>query len=297
MFPPRPFVFMDVKELLDDLKVDYKEDGHHHCRPGWVQLKECPFCSSQNYHLGINVAGGFASCWKCGGHHILAVLERLGVEKKRVRSVFRDLDIAAVPEERKRLGLKEPKGRGPLGHCHELYLLRRGFDPRRLELLWKIEGIKLDPRLAWRIYIPIIFKGQRVSWTTRAIGEKVAQRYISASPDEEAMNHKHVVYGFDYCAHSAVIVEGPTDAWAVGPGAAALFGTAFTTAQVRLLSAVPYRFVCFDSSPEAQARALQLAYQLSAFPGHTCNVQLDAEDPGSAHPKELKRLRRAAKLC
>jgi hypothetical protein len=98
------------------------------------------------------------------------------------------------------------------------------------------------------------------------------------------------------CRHAIVITEGPTDAWAVGPGAGALFGTAFTPAQVAELVTIPRRVVCFDSSPAAQQQAAKLAEQLSCFPGITENVLLDAKDPGSATQKELRLLRRFAGL-
>ena len=121
-------------------------------------------------------------------------------------------------------------------------------------------------------------------------------RYISASAEQEKINHKHLIYGQDFCHHSIIVVEGPLDAWRIGPGAGALFGTAFTTAQVRKIVKYPYRYIVFDSSAEAQRRARELAEQLSAFQGITETIELDAEDPGSASPKEIRRLRRVTKL-
>lgn len=283
---------MNIRELLDSLGVEYKEAGHHHCREGWLQVRTCPFCGSNNYHLGIHLSGRFAACWRCHGHSIFAVLQKLGVPRSEVEKLSR----GAAPVATKREGLKEPAGRGPLLPAHVHYLKARGFDPDELVRLWQIEGIGLAAQLKWRIYIPIIYKGARVSWTTRAIGERVAQRYVSAGPKEEAIAHKKILYGLDYCLHSVVVCEGPSDVWAVGPGAVATFGLAFTTVQVRLLASVPYRFVCFDSSRDAQLRARQLACLLSCLPGSTQVVELDAEDPGSASQRELKRLRRAARL-
>ena len=135
-----------------------------------------------------------------------------------------------------------------------------------------------------------------MSWTTRAIGDKVTQRYISASAEQEKINHKHLVYGEDFCRHSSVVVEGPIDAWRIGAGAGALFGTAFTASQVRKIVQHPYRYIVFDSSKDAQARAEELADQLSVFPGATEIIVLDAEDPGSASRKEVRLLRKAARL-
>ena len=282
---------MDIRELLSSAGIEYVEEGqHHHSRPHWLQI-HCPFCGSQNFHLGIHLSGRWAACWRCGGKSIYAVWKKLGLDARRLT-----WDSLAPVQRAEPQGLKEPAGRGALLKLHKLYLARRGFDWRQLQALWRLEGIGLAARLRWRIYIPIEFRGKRVSWTTRAVGERVEQRYISASPAEEAVSHKQILYGWDYCLHSCVVVEGPTDVWAVGPGAVALFGTAFTAAQVRLLSGVPNRFVCLDNSAAAQAHARELAAQLSAFPGNTMLVQLDAADPGSAPKKELERLRRAAKL-
>ncbi len=195
---------MTIQEILEDLKVEHLDSGHHHCRPGWVQLKDCPFCGSDKYHLGINLSLRYSSCYKCGWHHLRQVLEKCGATRKQSQEFFKDAE--AVPEgpQKKRTGLVEPKHRGPLLDAHKQYLDERGFDPEEIARIWKVEGIGLAARLAWRLYIPITLDTKRVSWTTRAISSKISQRYISASAEEEAINHKHIVYGLDYCQHSAI---------------------------------------------------------------------------------------------
>jgi hypothetical protein len=74
-------------------------------------------------------------------------------------------------------------------------------------------------------------------------------------------------------------------------------GIDFTTPQVLLLSQFPVRYICYDSSPDAQRRAKELCEQLSVFPGKTRNVELNAEDPGSAKKKEILSLRKMANLA
>jgi hypothetical protein len=113
---------------------------------------------------------------------------------------------------------------------------------------------------------------------------------------EESLNHKRLVYGLDFCRHSVVAVEGPLDAWAIGPGAGALFGVGFLSAQVLLLAKFPRRYVCFDSAPEAQQRARELADQLAVFPGRTENILIDSKDPAEASARELAQIRRVAGL-
>lgn len=293
---PLGLLLMTIEEALTDLGVQHLRTGHHHCREGWLQIKSCPFCGSENYHLGWNLQNNFAACWKCGGHSGWNTLEALGVPREKIRDFLRCVDTETeFKREIPKISLQEPKGRGPLLDSHARYLRSRGFDPEVIRMLWSVEGIGIAARLSWRLYIPIVQYGKRISWTTRAIGDRVPQRYISASL-EEGENPKRVIYGADFCSHSIVIVEGPLDAWKIGPGAGALFGTAYTTAQVKHLFKIPRRFICFDSSPDAQRKAQELADQLSCFPGTTENLVIDAKDPGEASNKELNLIRRVAGL-
>lgn len=289
---------MTIQDLLKGLGVEWVEHGqHHHTRHGWLQL-DCPYCGrdTKGFHLGYNLSRGYFNCWRCGALHRWGVLSRLGARPDVIKEFLGNREFSVGDPQKQRSGLKEPSGRTGLLPAHEAYLRGRGFNPNRLVQLWQLEGIALHQRLSWRVYIPITLRGVRVSWTTRAIGDKVTQRYVSASAEEEAVNHKEVVYGLDHVSSSVVVVEGPADAWNVGPGAGALFGLSFSTAQVRRLVQVPYRYVVFDNSPDAQGRAEELCQQLAVFPGHTERIELDAEDPGSATPKEIKRLRRACRL-
>lgn len=286
-----------IKDILQTLGVDYKESGHHHCRNGWIQLKNCPFCHSQNYHLGFNLTAGFFVCWKCGGHHVAHTLTLLGLGRREAEAFNKNKQRGPKLGKIQRKGLVEPRGRGPLSFPHLEYLRSRGFDYAQIERVWQVQGIGIaSHRLSWRIYIPIFFQGEQVSWTTRTIGEHTEPRYLSASAEQEAMNHRELIYGLDYCRHSVVVVEGPTDAWAIGPGAGATFGIGFTPAQVRQLSNMPNRFICFDSAPDAQRKARELCAQLSVFEGRTENIILDAKDPGSASEKEISLVRKVARL-
>lgn len=284
---------MNAEELFSGLRLDSLSSGHHHCRSGWIQLRNCPFCHSQNYHLGYNKAKQFFSCWKCGFHPAGKVLYALGASRELVQEYFknRSREFHLEPQ-RPRGKLVEPKGRGPLEPCHEEYLQERGFNPKTLVSLWELEGIGLSTYLSWRIYIPVIVNGERVSWTTRTVGRKNPRRYISAKESEESIPHKHCLYGIDWACHSIVIVEGPADVWRIGPGAVGLFGTAYTIQQVKTLSRFPYRYILFDNEPRAQEQAQRLANDLSCFPGKTTILQCEAKDPGSMDTGELSQLRR-----
>ena len=286
---------MTIQEALTQCRIDFVESGHHHSRPGWLQIARCPFCGSDKYHLGFNIAHSYSSCWKCGHHSAWSLYVALEFPRHIARELFRsrkDYELQEFRDARTRTKLVEPNGRGPLKATHRNYLKGRGLDPDEIAKLWQVEGIGIAARLSWRLYIPILLHGKKVSWTTRAVGTEVEQRYVSASAEEEAVNHKEVVYGLDYVRGSALIVEGPTDVWNIGPGAVGLFGLAYSTAQVRALSLIPRRFVCFDNSKDAQQRARALASDLACFPGTTQIVELDAEDPGSASKEEVDSVRK-----
>lgn len=130
-----------------------------------------------------------------------------------------------------------------------------------------------------------------VSWTTRTIGNGV--RYLSARPEEEKLNHRHLLYGEDLVPGHAIIVhEGPADVWRTGPGAVATFGTGFQRSQILKLSRYPTRVVCFDNEPAAQEMADKLCDLLVPFPGRTINVRLESgKDAADCDEEEIEQLR------
>lgn len=292
---------MDLREVLGSNGIDYKEAGqHHHARSGWIQI-DCPFCgpSSRKYHLGYNISNAYFNCWSCGPHSVFEVLRELtGLGTKDIKDVSKNLARNKVETVASKRGkLKIPFHVGKLKEAHKFYLINiRGFCPSILEKQWRIGGISFNLKLPWRIFIPIHYKGNVVSWTTRAIRPNDL-RYFSASEEQEILNHKHLLYGEDYCRHSICCVEGPTDAWAIGPGAVATLGTGFSMEQVKKLSRYPVRGICFDASRAAQKRAQQLIDLLSIYPGVTYNFELETgEDPASAKKSEIDLIRKALEL-
>lgn len=287
---------MHLTDALTELGVPHWAHGsHHHVTEGWVGI-DCPFCSpgSGRARLGIHLGGLHANCWQCG---VVSLTEALVTATNRSYHAVRRL-LGGVPHERlekayaARGKLVLPKGIGDLHPAHIRYLRGRGLDPDYVARVWGVRGIgQAAPRLRWRLFVPITFRGDVVSWTTRAIGGE-GPRYVSAQPNEEALPHKTLLFGHDLARHAVIICEGPFDAVRVGPGAVALFGLSYTRPQVARLAQFPVRAVCLDSSFEAQAVARKLCRDLLPFPGATYRVELDAADPGSASDKEVRALRR-----
>jgi hypothetical protein len=286
---------MTLVEILELLGVPHAMPGHEHVRTGYIGI-DCPSCSPgiEHFRLGIRDNGKSAHCWACSKvNPITAVAEASGRPWREVLELFRLIDAdAAIPEDFKPAGrLKLPDGIGPLLKVHRDYLRGRGFDPDELARVWKIGGIGLSSRYAWSVFIPVNHLGKTVSWTTRQTHDN-GKRYDNAPSDSESYPAKRLLYGSDLCKHTAVVVEGPTDAWRIGPGAVAVFGLAYTEAQVLAISKYPQRVICLDNEPFAQEKARELANALAPFDGKTVTMFMDVKDPGSASPKKIAWIRK-----
>lgn len=284
---------MTLVEILRDLRIEFRSPGeHHHARDGWIQI-DCPFCAphSHKFHLGLLETGTLSNCWRCGPHRSSEALALItGQDETEIFRLLRPLsDLPSLKKIKPRGRLQLPKY-GPLLSPHNRYLIKRGFSPDELSSLWQIGGIGATNHLRWRILIPIVYQGEIVSWTTRSIGGNSA-RYINARPEQEKIPAKEILYGLDFCSHVIIVVEGPTDVWRIGPGAAATMGTAYSESQLDIISRFPVRYVCFDNESQAQRRAQQIISNVRSFPGETFNIVLDSKDPGSASAKETRRLR------
>ena len=286
---------MNLTQFLDQHRVRYQLPPHRHVRHGWVGV-DCPVCSPSTgkFKLGFELATGRAICWTCGSRDRVAIIATLcrvdwatAAELWRTHPKYRPARLTPS-----RGLLKVPSGVDMLHPAHFNFLEFRGFVPEVVVAEWGVGGIGPGYRLQWRLYIPIHDElGEVVSWTTRAIGSS-PQRYISASPEEEAVPHKHILYGAHHTRHAIVVVEGPLDAWAIGPGAVATLGVNYSQQQLAAMAVCPIRVICFDAEPAAQRRAGKLCSDLAAFPGETANVVLETgKDPADADQAELQELR------
>lgn len=294
---------MTIDEILRKLGVAVAPPGHHHSRPGWIQ-SDCPYCSpnSQRFRLGWNLRGGYATCWMCRRVPTGPTLVRLsGRLSGEIRSLTAELvrDVAQPAGDglggiRRDGTCSPPPGVGPLGSIQRKWLLSRGFSPDAVADEWKLGGVnERGGRYAHRLYIPVYLGAEVVSWTTRAVAERDRRRYDSAPADREAVAAKTLLYGEEKCGHAVLVVEGPPDVWAVGPGAVCTLGSAVSRAQVRRLARFPVRVICLDAEPAAQAVAAQIVKQLEVFDGRTVNVLLETgKDPSRCSARELDRLKR-----
>lgn len=287
---------MNILELLDDLNIPHRRFGEAAKVTEGYCAVECPYCGHGPWYMGINLTSGWTTCWSCGPHRLGDLIADLtGRKRTECIRLVAGLEHKHTPKRDEVRGrLVIPPRVGDLLPAHRAYLAGRGFDPDLIAELWRVQGIGISSRLQWRLFIPIHEAGEVVSWTTRAIGDRVSMedRYRGAKRDEEVYHRKRLVYGLDKAVHAVVVCEGPTDVWRIGPGAVCTCGTGWSYGQVRRLSRFPIRVIAFDPEPAALRRARALADELAPFAGETTIVRLAGGDPASCPPDEIRELRR-----
>lgn len=201
---------------------------------------------------------------------------------------------------------------GPLLQCHREYLMRRGLDPDMLVRNYGIlgtgpfdtfEGIGYG----YRIIIPIYdLSGRLVSFQGRDItGAPGVERYKVCPVNKALMHYKDIVYGGNLATgRRVVVVEGVVDAWKLGPGAVATFGTGCKKAQIMCLARWPEVVFFFDPEPAAQEKARMYAEELAM-----CGVRTEVacedfgvgpdgkkRDVGDLAPHEILRIREELRI-
>lgn len=286
----------NAREILEKHNVPVAPPGDPHYRPNWANTN-CPFCNGSKNHLGIALNLSRANCYKCGPKNVATVLCKLtGMPYQEARLLT--LSSAPLVQEEKIYGTyKPPQGLVALTPADRKYLKHRNLDPDLLIERYGLQSVGPFSGLPHGVFIPITHRQKPVSWQIRYRNPKEAGiRYKTANNSEKSMSEKDILFGSDLCSHTIVVVEGFFDMANVGPGAACLFGLAYTAKQVLLLSKFARRVVCFDNSTDAQKVAARLAADLAVFPGETFQVCLDADDPGSASKQEIATLRKAVGL-
>jgi hypothetical protein len=286
---------MTFTDVLTELGIDWTTGPHRHVSEGWVGVRPCPGCGSNDYHLGFPLSGAFASCWRCGSRSTVMTLAEL---TNRPSPLIRELIKGRIGD----LYLEDPIPKGryqpPAGSCklqpaHKEYLRSRGIDPDEAERLWGVFGTSQLGDPSWSVVMPVVRRGLLASWTSRKIGNDPRRRYTSARKDQEAEPIKSCLYGADLARNAVVVFEGPMTCLRVGPGATCTFGIDYTQAQVARIAKFAVRAIAFDPEPEAQAQARRLERELRCSPGRTYLAELESPD-GPAWPSdgEVKELRR-----
>lgn len=278
----------DAISFFQAYGIDYRTEGHKHCRQGWAQIK-CPFCfGNDGWHLGFELERGWWSCWRCGFHRTWDVLFALLGSRQLARQAMTAFQgretFRQVKKHHHNEVLELPSGLQPLTKRARLYLESRNFDPDVMEIVWKLQSTGNFGAMKYRIYIPIYLNGRVVSWQCRDITGRSQLRYLGQTQEKEILSNKETLYGIDSTfGKSCVIVEGVTDVWRLGPGAVATFGIKYKPAQVSMLLKNFKQFhILFDPpDPQAQIQATKLAAELAALGGSVKVWNPETElDPG-----------------
>jgi len=293
---------MDIISILDDYGISRASAGHKHSRPGWINMP-CPFCEgSPGYHLGYSLQDNYFRCWRCGWKSQTEAISKLcGVTKAEAIQVIKLhhgrvslMEGATIPRTIQEFKL--PSSVGPLLPHHKKYLQGRNFAPEQLEKDWGLLSTSPTSTLAGaeykhRILAPIVWEGQMVSFQARDVSGQSPLKYKACPSAQELIPHKRILYGNENNWHGfGIVVEGITDVWRFGGPACAVFGIAFTPAQVKLLAQIfDDVAVVFDDEPQAQFQARKLATELQ-FRGVRARSVMIQGDPGGMAQGEADEL-------
>lgn len=295
----------DALKFFRDYNIEHTTEGER-ARHGWVQI-HCPFCGGggRGYDLGYNLKRGYFNCWICQGHSVINVVRRLlscGVDaaldiarRYKGRMPIEHLRTTASQQKQK---IEFPTGCAEMQLRHYEYLEKRKFDPELLEKTYDLRGTGKHGDYRNRIIAPIYLEGRLVSYQGRDITGRHSLSYKACPMTDEIVHHKHTVYGIDQASGlSCVVVEGIVDAWRLGPGAIATFGTGYKQQQALMIAKRFLRtFILFDAETIAQRVAKELAYELAYRGCETHIVELDSGDPGEMDQSDANALMREIKL-
>lgn len=303
---------IDWKGLLDSLHVECWTSGKNVAKDCVNIRCPCPGCQDHSNHGGFNTITGGYRCWKCNGTYpaqAIAWAAHITVHEANKLIAQFTLGPNVVPVRPEPVFAKtlEMPG-GPLTDLHRNYLLKRGLDPEFLVRHYGIQGTGLFVRwnktdYSLRIIIPIKDPaGRVVSFQARDITNHPDKiRYLACPPELSLANAKCLVYGADLAWHrdSVVVVEGVFDAWKLGPGAVATFGTGMRPEQLVMLAHWKRVTFFFDPESEAQKHADEYAHVVAMY-GSEVEVAFedfgtapngDKRDLGDLTPHELTRIR------
>ena len=293
----------NATQFCTDHNIPTAPPGHRHGRVGWVNVA-CPYCSGNiGFHLGLNAAKGYASCYRCGGHWlpkvVATLLKTTPTQAKHLLTPYLTGEqIHEFKEKHYAEKIIFPPDTGPINAKQRAYLSNRHFDPDKLEQEWDVLGVGRVGPYKGRILIPIYLHNDLVSYQTRDITDKHSSKYMACPEDEEVYCHKYTLYGIDNCnSKIAMVTEGIFDVWRMGIGTVGTSGINYSPQQVLMLAQQFDRiFIFYDNEEQAQQKADEMAADLYKF-GKECEIITNPNgDPGDLTDDDAKNLMREVGL-
>lgn len=285
---------VDFAKLFKKYNIDFTTKQSH----GYVNTK-CIYCGGDSYKLGFNIKDEFCTCFACGSHSLektIGLFLNLNsyTVKHEVLPKYRTKSIRNF-ENKKSSNVKElilPTD--TFIKSEREYLLNRRFNPDKLHKKYGVVGGGIVGDFAYRIILPLFYKGNLVSWTGRTILSKEKcdklqiPRYYNLSVEKSVMNPKDLFFNMDNCFKSSVmLVEGPFDCLRMGDNCICSFGTGIKDSQIELLANNFNKvYIAFDDETEAQHKARKLGMNLSSL-GLDVEIVNICEEFGVNDPAEL----------
>lgn len=268
--------------FLDENKILNVTHGNKHCREGWVQVA-CPFCpgGDHNFHLGINVAGQYTYCYRCGWHSIDSLFNvLLGIKRSECKAIKRNVFgvvVKSATQEKftscSNFVLPGEASANDIEPAFE-YLASR-FQDRDVKSLIEYYGLRASGfyyeypcehnpyKYTNMVVIPNYLNGTPVSFQCRSYIPGMSG-YRSAAPEEELVHHKSFLWGIDRVKYDSVIlVESAFNAMSIGDGAVHTHGVGYTANQLAELGTFSKVYLALDNDKAGEQAAKRLVKLLS----------------------------------
>jgi len=302
---------LDIKAFLTAHDISFKDRGKNVSR-GWINLEVCPFCGDSSFHCGINLSSLGWHCWVCDEgkeKYITHLLKEMEIFKDKniyvLVAPFCDGDIIAQPQEQSgTLNTKKEKASGnlhlPQGildylpEPHRNYLIGRNFDPDLLIKQYQLKAVYNTgtQKYRFRIIIPNIINGKVVSFVAAAtLRKEGVVPYLNCTPEEAIIPVNACLYNIDSVKDIAVIVEGATDVWRMGPGFICTWRKGMTHEQILLLKKKAPKKVFILYDPDAIKQSEELANNICGTFPYVEILQLTNGDPGEQTFQEAMEIR------
>ncbi len=297
-----PLDQVDIREVLDDLGIDYSSAGKN-VSSGWIGVT-CPDpgCGDTTTHLGICLTSPVISCFSCGmtGNYITYLAKELGnfnqaleIIRKHIPKELRAI-VAYDEAESFITKVEVPKGASTkITPYHKEYFIERDF-PNWKELSQKHNFLFMGPVGKWknRIIAPMFRNGRIITFTSVDISDESDLRYKHEKKELSIVHAKDYLLGLEHAKGSVcVVVEGFFDRLRVGDGCVATLGAQVTEAQKRLLIKFDRVITLFDGDEPGRKGAKRLANDLAPFTEVT-RIDLDeGTDPDDLGEEDLDELR------
>jgi len=289
------FEGFDVLSYLQSRHIPYKTSGKN-ISAGWVGIN-CLFCIDGSNHLGINLTAKTFSCFRCGetGNAIKLIQTIEGISS--VKAAFEVMEqyngeIFTPKKTHYRSKLIFPIGTSKNFYANQMsFLEKRRFDPDSAIKKFDLYSVGPIGDFKHRLIFPIYINNRVVAYVGRDVTGQAEIPYKN-SPEELSIKPvKSCLYNIDSVyRNTAIIVEGIFDAWRLGDGAIATFGTQYTHEQIRLLKGMKRIFVMYDADASEQAN--KLAHDASAIVPNVEILTLSEGDPDNLSERDVFALRK-----